>query len=231
VKEKVFTAGVMLSLAGCGGILCGQISKGAPPEVVRLDSVQNLELIDGKAEIRTYRGRRAVHFLPLPNHPVDYFTLAIIADTDFKDGTLEIEVAGAPSKEADADNRGFVGLAFHVQDRGSRSELFYLRPTNGRAKDQLRRNHSVQYESAPDFSWKRLRTETPGLYESYADLQPGVWTKMKVVVSGTEARLYVNGAAQPSLVVNDLKLGATHGQIALWAYGGTEAYFSNLKVY
>jgi hypothetical protein len=83
----------------------------------------------------------------------------------------------------------------------------------------------------PDFSWQRLREESPGLYESYVDLQPGVWTKMRIVVSGTEARLYVNGATQPCLLVNDLKLGATHGQIALWAYGGTDAYFSNLKVY
>jgi hypothetical protein len=50
------------------------------------------------------------------------------------------------------------------------------------------------------------------------------------VVSGTKAQLYVNGADQPCLIVNDLKLGETHGQIALWAYGTTDGYFSNLKV-
>ena len=121
-------------------------------------------------------------------------------------------------------------MAFRVQDRGSRAELFYLRPTNGRADDQLRRNHSVQYQSAPDFPWSRLRKENPGVYESYADLQPGVWTKMKIEVSGTKARLYVNGADQPCLLVNDLKLGESRGQIALWAYGGTDGYFSNLTV-
>jgi hypothetical protein len=54
---------------------------------------------------------------------------------------------------------------------------------------------------------------------------------MKVVVAGTKARLYINGASQPCLIVNDLKLGETHGQIALWAYGGTDGYFSNLRVY
>jgi hypothetical protein len=30
--------------------------------------------------------------------------------------------------------------------------------------------------------------------------------------------------------VNDLKLGETHGQIALWAHTSTDGYFSNLTV-
>lgn len=200
------------------------------PVKIRLDSVDGIEVVDGKAEIATYNGRRAVHLLPLPNHPLDDSPLAIISGTDFKDGTIEIEVAGTPRPGTDPGNRGFIGLAFRVQDHGSRAEYFYLRPTNGRSEDQLRRNHSVQYESLPDFPWYRLRKENPGVYESYVDLQPGVWTKMKIVVSGTKAQLYVNDADQPCLLVNDLKLGETHGQIALWAYGGTDGYFANLTV-
>src|ERR1700685_233489 len=100
----------MLPLAICGSSFCKQPPKAVPSEIAELNSVRGLELIDGKAEVRTYRGRRAVHFLPLPSHPMDYFTLAIISHTDFKDGILEIEVAGAPGKDADPDNRGFVGL-------------------------------------------------------------------------------------------------------------------------
>src|SRR5271154_4183203 len=136
-----------------------------------------------------------------------------------------LRAPGAPT-----DARGFIGVLFHVQDHGEKAENFYLRPTNGRADDQLRRNHSVQYESLPDFPWHRLRKENPGVYESYADLQAGAWTKMKIVVSGRKAQLYVNGGEQPCLIVNDLKLGATHGQIALWSHTTTDGYFSNLKV-
>lgn len=197
---------------------------------IRLDSVQGLELVNATAEVATYQGRRAVHLQRLPDHPLDDSLLAIIGGRDFKDGTIEIEVAGSPAVGTDASNRGFIGLAFRVQDHGTRSELFYLRPTNGRADDQLRRNHSVQYQSSPDFPWFRLRKENPGVYESYADMQPGVWTKMKIVVAGVKAQLYVNGATQPCLIVNDLKLGESHGQIALWAYGGTDGYFSTLTV-
>jgi hypothetical protein len=53
---------------------------------------------------------------------------------------------------------------------------------------------------------------------------------MKIVVSGTKAQLYVNGADEPCLVVNDLKHGDIHGRIALWAHTTTDAYFSNLQV-
>jgi hypothetical protein len=207
----------------------GQAPK-ATPGTLALDTLNGLEMVDAKAEVVNYRGRPAVHLLPLPNQPKDYSMLAMVSGTDFKDGTIEIDVAGSPRKDADPTDRGFIGVAFRSQERGNRAEYFYLRPTNGRSDDQLRRNHSVQYVSTPDYPWERLRKETPGVYESYADLDPGAWTRMKVVVSGTKAQLYVNGADQPCLIVNDLKLGETRGQIALWAYGTTDAYFSNLKV-
>ena len=196
----------------------------------RLDLLNGLELVDAKGEVVNYRGRSALHLVPLPDQPKDYSMLAVVSGTDFKDGTIEIEVAGSPGKNADPSDRGFIGLAFRSQDRGNRAEYFYLRPTNGRSDDQLRRNHSVQYVSTPDFPWERLRKESPGVYEAYADLDPGAWTKMKIVVSGAKAQLFVNGTDQPCLIVNDLKLGETRGQIALWAFGTTDGYFSNLSV-
>jgi hypothetical protein len=77
---------------------------------------------------------------------------------------------------APADARGFIGIDFRGQEHGARTESIYLRPTNGRADDQLRRNHSVQYDSVPDFPWFRLRKESPGVYESYTDLEAGEWS-------------------------------------------------------
>jgi hypothetical protein len=64
------------------------------------------------------------------------------------------------------------------------------------------------------------------MYESYVDLEPGAWTNIKIVVSGTRALLYVNRARRPCLVVNDLKLGSAVGKVGFWIGGGTEAYFS-----
>lgn len=188
-------------------------------------------MIGTRAVAITYKGRPAVRINEdLATRSRISTEIAIVKDTDFTNGTIEVEVSGAPAAGANAGARGFVGIAFRVKAKDEKYECFYLRPTNGRADDQLRRNHSTQYISSPDYPWERLRKENPGVYESYVDLEPGVWTKVRIVVDGVHAQLYVNGAAQPSLIVNNLKLGESRGQIALWIGDGTEAYFSNLTI-
>lgn len=154
-----------------------------------------------------------------------------INQSDFKNGIIEIDVSGTPSVSSTEQARGFVGIAFRINDDNSKFECFYLRPTNGRADDQIRRNHSAQYIACPDFPWYKLRKDFPEKYESYVDLIPGEWTKMKIEVTGDKAKLYVHGNTQPTLVVNDLKLGADNkGSIGLWIGPGTEAHFSNLQI-
>ena len=156
--------------------------------------------------------------------------IALINGQMFKDGSLEVEVAGRRGPYAAPDDRGFIGMAFRVSaDRRSWEEI-YLRPENGRAADQVRRNHSIQYASIPDYPWPRMRKEFPEKYESYVDLVPGEWTRMRIEVSGTSARLFVNAAAQPNLVVSDLKHGLRDGGVALWIGSGTEGFFSNLQI-
>jgi len=157
--------------------------------------------------------------------------LAVIEGTDFANGVIEAEIAGAPGANAGEGARGFVGIAFRLQPDLKTYDAFYLRPTNGRADDQERRNHSAQYISHPAWPWDRLRKETPGRYEAYVDLVPDAWTPIRIEVRGNKARLYVNGQAQPTLIVNDVKTGEQgRGAIALWIDPGTVAYFRNLRV-
>jgi len=199
--------------------------------IVRPDSARFTPVLNGTTRVVDYRGRRAVNLVPSPETAgKDEDMLAVLEGHQFKDGTIDIDVAGAPRPGMPPDSRGFIGIAFRTGERGEWSEVFYLRPTNGRSDDQLRRNHSVQYVSHPDFTWSRLRRETPGLYESYVDLEPAVWTAMRVVVAGTTARLYINGAKQPCLVVTDLKHGDAPGRIALWAHVETDAYFGAITI-
>lgn len=158
-------------------------------------------------------------------------TLVLISDLNFGDGVIEAEIAGDVRPGAPEGARGFVGIAFRVQEDLRTYDAFYLRPTNGRADDQVRRNHSAQYIAHPDWPWFRLRKEFPSKYESYVDLVPGTWTKVKIEVRGDQARLYVHDQAQPALVVNDAKSGPNgRGAIALWIDSGTVAHFRNLVV-
>jgi hypothetical protein len=154
---------------------------------------------------------------------------ALVKDMTFRDGVIEVDLAGQPAANAASAARGFIGIAFRVQADGS-YEYIYLRPTNGRADDQVRRNHSTQYSSYPNFDFARSREEAPGKYESYVDLEPATWTKYRIEVEGRKARLYVHGTDQPCLIVNDMKLEPQEGGVALWVGPGTEGYFSNLKI-
>jgi hypothetical protein len=197
------------------------------PEIA-LENGTGLELVRIVSQTVTYRGQKALRLTEAPD--ANNNAIALVNGVQFQDGTIDVDVAGLPSAGSNQGARGFVGVAFRSTAHAGAYDCFYIRPTNGRADDQLRRNHSTQYVSEPDFPWQKLREEMPGVYESYADLETGAWTHLKIEVHGTRARLFVNGAAQPALIVNDLKRGVTSGQIGLWIGPGTEAHFRGLRI-
>lgn len=233
------------ALVVCAAVVNGTAAAQGQTRSMALDSFDGLEIkvpaekgaepVKVKADMMTYKGRRALHMLNDDSTkgargPSGGESLAIVKGSDFKDGTIEVDLVGMPRQGSNSQSRGFIGIAFRIQGDVERFENFYLRFTNARSDDQVRRNHSTQYSSFPDYPWSRLRQENPGVYESYVDIEEKAWTTVKVVVSGTKAQLYVNGADQPCLIVNDLKLGESHGPVALWAGSDTEAYFSNLRI-
>jgi hypothetical protein len=205
--------------------LCGQAAK----ENGGI-ALEKIELHNVAAKSVVYRGRDAVRIADPGNVASDATQLALVRGTSLQDGTIEVALSGDTAPDAAAGMRGFVGIAFRVASDQSHFECFYLRPKNGRSEDQLQRNHSAQYVSFPGHPWEKLRTETPGKYESYVDLVPGEWTKVRIQIAGSSARLYVNGGEQPTLVVNDLKQTPAMGAVALWIGPGTIAHFTDLKV-
>lgn len=161
----------------------------------------------------------------------DEATFARLAGSSFHNGTIEVRVLSRLLNGAPALARGFIGLAFRINEANSQFESMYIRPVNGRADNQLQRNHSVQYFSYPDYRFERLRQEVPGAYESYADMGLNEWIRLRLVVHEAQAQLFLNNNKQPTLLVNDLKHGPTaSGGIGLWIDVGTEGFFSDLKI-
>ncbi len=212
-----------------------------------LDATESLESLNSTVEATEFRGKKGVRMTisdaaaarmqrarPAAKKAGEagrIDVLAFLEDVEFSNGTIELELAGEPAPGAQGGARGFVGLAFRVQPDKRTYDAFYLRPTNGRADDQERRNHTVQYISHPEYPWYRFRETTPSKYETYADIEPGKWIPLKIEVQGDKARAYVNGAEQPTLIVNDLKSGADgSGRVALWIEGSTVAHFRNLRI-
>ncbi len=227
---SIHASRLLISLLGT--IFCISASANAlQAQTISLDALDQLKLVNVKAETVTFKGRKALRVLDAAKPGSgDEGRLVILPKTEFQDGVIEVDLAGEPGPGAAEGARGFVGVAFRVAADQSRFECIYLRPTNGRAEDQVRRNHSVQYISVPGFPWPFLRKEFPEKYETYVDLVPAEWTKVKIEVRGEKARLYVNGVEQPTLVVNDLKQGQSKGLIALWIGTGTLAHFSNVRI-
>lgn len=178
-----------------------------------------------------FKNFQSVEVLDISPENETELKVAKLSDTYFHNGTIEVELAGEPMKNSFEGARGFVGIAFRIDTSNSKFECIYLRPTNGRSDDQIRRNHSVQYISYPDFPWYRLRKEFPKKYETYVDLEVGKWTKVKIEVKGSVAKLFVHDETQPTLIVSDLKHGDNlKGSIGLWIGPGTEAHFRNLII-
>jgi hypothetical protein len=229
---------LLAALVVCGSTAAGQ----SAPKQLSLETVTGLSLHNVQAEPVSLEGKRGLRvtfsadakqrFRALsPEEQARFETLAVVEGSHFTNGVIEAEIAGEPAPDAQEGARGFVGIAFRVGPDLNTYDAFYLRPTNGRADDQVRRNHSAQYVSHPAWPWFRLRKEFPERYESYVDLEPGKWTRIRIEVQGERARLYVHGQSQPTLIVNDVKTGTTGGgAIALWINPGTVAHFRNLKV-
>lgn len=200
-------------------------------QTIRLDTGR-LEAVQVFMSIEKLMGSEVVKVIKDSTvKEVDEPTFVKIKAVDFSNGIIEVKVLSRLLKNASETARGFIGLAFRINDDNTKFENIYIRPTNGRANDQVRRNHSIQYFSYPEFKFDRLRKESPERYESYADMELNRWITLRIEVNGTQAKLFLDNNKQPSLIVNDLKHGANaSGTIALWVDVGTEGYFKELKI-
>ena len=180
------------------------------------------EILDGTKVLQVIKDPKVIAF--------DEPTFARLHINEFQDGVIEVQVLSRLLDDAPDFARGFIGVAFRINEDNTQYESIYIRPTNGRSDNQFRRNHSTQYYAYPDYKFERLREEEPGMYESYVDIGLDEWITLKIEVNNNTAMLYVNNALQPALIVNDLKLGTTSGAIGLWTDIGTLGYFKDLKI-
>ena len=141
------------------------------------------------------------------------------------EGVIEVDLKGK-----DVAQQSFLGIAFHVVDWTTLNAV-YFRPFNFRAGSAEQRAHSVQYVSHPANTWQRLRTERPGQFEQAIEPppDPNGWFHARIVLSAGRVEVFVNGAAKPSLSVEDLG-PAKSGGVALWVGNGSDGAFANLRI-
>ncbi len=213
-------------------VICSTVSSiNVYSQILKLDR-NKLEAVNVSMSIETLNGKEVVRVIKDSTiKAVDEPTFVKLKGVEFENGTIEVTVLSKLLPDAPEQARGFIGVAFRINDSNSKFESIYIRPLNGRNDNQIRRNHSLQYFSFPDYKFDRLRKEAPEQYESYSDMGLNEWIKLKIVVKDSQAKLFINDNKQPSLIVNDLKHGAdSSGAIGLWVEVGTEGHFSDVSV-
>ena len=125
---------------------------------------------------------------------------------------------------------GFIGLFFRAKTDDSGFEAIYVRPKVGRVKNQLFRNHAVQYIAYPHYKFDTLRKIAPFRYEGSAPVALNEWIKMRIEVNGETAEMFINDARYSTFVVDKLLGSNKKGGIGVYVDIGTIGYFRDLKV-
>jgi len=105
-----------------------------------LDSTTGLRLHNVVADPAVLQGKKGLRILPsedarrrlqsmTSNQQLLFPQLASIEGLEFANGVIEAEIAGAPAPGVGEAARGYVGIAFRVQNDGATYDAFYLRPT------------------------------------------------------------------------------------------------------
>jgi len=156
---------------------------------------------------------------------VDQPSFVLLPDV-LQDGVVEVDLCARLLPDAPDYARGFIGLAYRVQDDLQTYESLYLRPTNGHAPPP-RTSRAVQYYAYPDYPFDVLREAEPGRYEAGADIMPDRWTRFRIAVHGNDFAAYVDGV---QVLAGQGKLPPQPGRIGLWVDIGTEGFFADLSI-
>lgn len=142
---------------------------------------------------------------------------ALLGDAVFEDGVIEFDVAVN-------GERSYPGVLFRIASRGNH-ERVYLRPHHA---NTARVPDVVQYVAAFNGvdSWQLYGGDGK---TAYADLPTDRWIPVRVEVSGTQARVFLDGAERPALEIHELQRGISKGGLGLLGPADGSAYFSDFR--
>ncbi len=151
--------------------------------------------------------------------------IGVIKDVEFEKGIIEIEFLGENNP-----GKSFIGIAFNIQDDKT-YEAIYFRPFNFVAKEQIRKEHMVQYIYHPEFTWKKLRKEKTGEFENEIKMPPNPddWFKAIIHIDEKKVKVFINDVPQPILIVDRLT-STISKKIGIWTGFGSSGRFRNLTL-
>jgi hypothetical protein len=179
-------------------IFLGQCTAMAEDEVIPFDS-ERWQLEPG-SRIEEHLGRQSL------------VGAAVLKDVVFENGVIEYDVAFT-------GDRSFGGVDFRRQSNDN-YEHFYIRPHKSKFADALQYTPVFNGVS----SWQLYSGDG---FTAAAVMPYNEWLHVKLVIAGTQGRVYLGGSEEPALVIADLKQGVSKGGIRLWTMPFNLGFFSN----
>ena len=124
---------------------------------------------------------------------------AFLKDAAFGDGVIEVDVACTGA-------RSYPGIVFRIQRPGE-SERVYIRPHRAGPAGTRTRSSTCPRSTA----WTAGSSTTGRASPPPQPSPTGRWLHLRIEVKGTQARVFVGEAAEPALLIHDLKHGHEQG--------------------
>lgn len=141
---------------------------------------------------------------------------AYLDGIDFADGIISVDVAVSGA-------RSYPGIIFRRQS-DAEYERLYIRPHRAGLYPD-----AVHY--APTFNgvtcWQLYHGDG---FCAAATFPHDEWFTLRLEIKGRQMRVFIGDAREPVLIVNALKLDATHGEIGVMGPADGTAFFSNFRV-
>lgn len=140
---------------------------------------------------------------------------AYLKEVEFENGVIEVDVAVT-------GDRSYPGLIFRMQSSLD-YERFYIRPHRAPFyPDALQYTHVINGVA----SWQLCQGEG---FTALSRIPENEWIHIKMEVSGSQARVYLDDMEHPALEIPHLKHGKSRGSIGLMGPLDRTAYFSRFS--
>ena len=181
-------------------------------------------LLNVDAEPVDTAGRPALHLVSHGDSANGIIGLALPKGEVLRTGVVELDLKGKSLR-----GNSFLGIAFNVTD-ARQFEAIYFRPFNFNV-DPPFRDRAVQYISWPANTWEVLRKGRPGQFEARVANVPDAddWFHARIEIKAREVRVFVNGAGEPSLVVERLATGDVPRPVGLFV-DTADGFYANLRI-
>ncbi|MFH1197134.1 MAG: hypothetical protein V1720_15665 [bacterium] len=140
--------------------------------------------------------------------------IATLNDVEFQNGIIEVDIAAVSGKKS------YFGVLFRMQNMQDYERL-YIRP-----------HRSIFYDDAIQYLAVFNGVDSWQFYSgsgitSPAKIPTDTWNHLKIEISGTQAKVYLNDMENAVLNISELKHGFSKGMLGLNGPADGSAYFSN----